>query len=1753
MKKTSRRIIAIFLAVMLCFTYVPPKAGRVEAAYSYNVEAAMAYAAAHWSDNDGSQCAEFVSRCVRAGGLNIPIKYFAIDCGNAVVSHTGINYQTLKLDGNGYATRALDGNILQRGDVVMQWCPNCIDSAGNQGRAPHIVICAGYDSAGYAVYYGHNNALNGRLRLNDNPLHRYSRCRVEGKVIHISNQGNTVAPKPFCGTPSISVSDIRGGKFLQIKGGQSDMVNYSIYKDGVAYRTNKAGGAYDEELFTPGKYTVSAYATRSGYNNSGTKKVIFTVSRAATPGVSMSMTDNNVILDIKSATDGATIYYTTNGSEPNIASNKYSGALSFDSNRTVKAIAAKNGFVNSEVMTYDVKVQEPDAPTGFSIVDDGNLDSDNKIAVGKQVGVKWDKMPMTSEYVVSLYKDGEKIKSSSTTGTTMSFTLDTVGKYEIHLYASNFVGNSEEAYPPVSVEAMAPSSVRFEDDDGKLIKEQEVAYGESAELPGDPERRGYTFVSWDNISAAEKVTKDVIIKATYKINTYSIKFYDASGKQVGSTQKVQFGDSAKSPESELTDIPTGYVFAGWKVLESANDSTNDYKEVDSDMKLQAVYYWGNDELPVVTEIQSATRNSSTGNYNVKVKLTNFPKQATTAILRVSLLTKDGKMVKTGKSEIEIPADQNIEENITLKYSGAASKASVVLLGLNGNDMTGSAYSKEVTKEVTEQSDTVWSDWSEWETTPVDETDDIEIEKRTEYRYKDKEVTTSTAASLDGWTKYDSKTTYGNWGSWSGYSPTVQTKSDVKDVETHVYWRYFYYQCPVCGRQEPLAGWSDCGKYQLTSANIHYDWLPDAYQFVGPKSFSYTSKVKYTDTYVGDGKTRCFAAGNLYSMDPGTKDVNTGEVIIKTYYRYRTRTKTVTNYFYKWNDWSDWSDTEATASDNKEVETRTVYRSRKKVPVYSELAGEEETGKNYEFSGNLSFVDADINGKLATIMVYKGKNTDPNEDQIQYVGQTTIGEENSYSFTVTPKSEPTDITGDFTVCLGLEGSTGLVMIGRIDAPKATYIVKYVDDDGNIISEQEVKAGDNAVVPESPSKNGYIFVGWNSNAMNIQENMTIGAVYAPLQYSVAFVDGANNVISFENYHYGDKLIPPEDPTADGRKFKGWDLILDGQDLVTGNAVVNAVYETNIYVVDFVDENDKSINKQLVEYGKSAMPPVGIEVEGKEFMGWSTSEEWWNVTKDMTVKPILALADTVDSPVAEFYQSENEVAVILDSSTLDADIYYMLTESKNAETVSVAAMSVNEDGGNNPNVEEYSYGEPVKYDGTPVILNNLEEDSYEDEDREVIVHTIKGRIKTFAVCNNMNDSDVQEMVYESQYETPLHPINEYTVTLDVNGGDALDTEVIFVTEGDIIGDIPDATREGYDFDGWYTDKEAGEKITSDYVVSESLKLYAHWKTQGVEKANVTITFDTNGGETLKNSEVKLDKGEKIGALPTLEREGFTFEGWYTDKEAGTVITEDYVVEEEVTFYAHWKEIIISEYTVESDANGGDETEEKTRNVNESLSADNASAAKPQKTNDGYYVISTLKEVDVQDGIKVYDEKTGIKIQVISTADKTVRYIAGKKDASSVAVPAMIAIAGEKYKITSIAAKAFKNNKKLTKVSTGKYVTEIGDEAFSGCKKLKKVTFGSKLTTIGNKAFYKNTSLRSIIVPAKVAKIGKSAFCGCSNLKTIVIKTTKLFDKSVGAQAFKNIHKKATVKVPKAKLGKYKRVLKKKGISGKTQKIKK
>ena len=119
---------------------------------------------------------------------------------------------------------------------------------------------------------------------------------------------------------------------------------------------------------------------------------------------------------------------------------------------------------------------------------------------------------------------------------------------------------------------------------------------------------------------------------------------------------------------------------------------------------------------------------------------------------------------------------------------------------------------------------------------------------------------------------------------------------------------------------------------------------------------------------------------------------------------------------------------------------------------------------------------------------------------------------------------------------------------------------------------------------------------------------------------------------------------------------------------------------------------------------------------------------------------------------------------------------------------------------------------------------------------------------------------------------------------------------------------------------------------------------------------------------------------------------------------------------------------------------------------------------------------------------KKMTYKVTACSDKVKTVTYIGSKKQLKSITIPATVTYQNMKFNVTEISKNAFKNQKKLTKVTIGKNVTKIGANAFYGAKNLSKITIKSKkLKKIDKNAFKKIKKSATFIVPKGKAKAYK------------------------------------------------------------------
>lgn len=186
----------------------------------------------------------------------------------------------------------------------------------------------------------------------------------------------------------------------------------------------------------------------------------------------------------------------------------------------------------------------------------------------------------------------------------------------------------------------------------------------------------------------------------------------------------------------------------------------------------------------------------------------------------------------------------------------------------------------------------------------------------------------------------------------------------------------------------------------------------------------------------------------------------------------------------------------------------------------------------------------------------------------------------------------------------------------------------------------------------------------------------------------------------------------------------------------------------------------------------------------------------------------------------------------------------------------------------------------------------------------------------CNN----DLSDKL-NSKYETETPPEVTYVVKFNATGGTCIMSEVT-VNQNSSIGNLPTPVKDGYEFLGWYDAKENGNEITNASIISNNITIYAHWQEITSENpASYTITFNATGG-ICDTETITVKENQPINDLPIPKKEGFLFNGWFTEESKGDMITEDTVITNNVTYYAHWIAVTPpskTTHTITFEPNGG------------------------------------------------------------------------------------------------------------------------------------------------------------------------------------------------------------------------------------------
>lgn len=165
-------------------------------------------------------------------------------------------------------------------------------------------------------------------------------------------------------------------------------------------------------------------------------------------------------------------------------------------------------------------------------------------------------------------------------------------------------------------------------------------------------------------------------------------------------------------------------------------------------------------------------------------------------------------------------------------------------------------------------------------------------------------------------------------------------------------------------------------------------------------------------------------------------------------------------------------------------------------------------------------------------------------------------------------------------------------------------------------------------------------------------------------------------------------------------------------------------------------------------------------------------------------------------------------------------------------------------------------------------------------------------------------------------------YTVTFDV-GGHGTAPMPQTVLSGYTATEPAAPTATGWIFGGWYKEKECINSFNFSTPITGDITLYAKWTEEGgtVTPDTYTVTFDANGHGTAPAAQ-SVESGKTATKPADLTASGWTFGGWYKEKECTNAFDFTTPITADITLYAKWTQEGTTPtptyYTVTFDANG-------------------------------------------------------------------------------------------------------------------------------------------------------------------------------------------------------------------------------------------
>ena len=748
-------------------------------------------------------------------------------------------------------------------------------------------------------------------------------------------------------------------------------------------------------------------------------------------------------------------------------------------------------------------------------------------------------------------------------------------------------------------------TITFDTDDGTTVTPINQDYGSTVTAPENPTKTGYTFVGWDKEIPTTMPASDIVIKAQWKINQYTISYF--VDKQPYKSEKKDYG-SEIIPEAAPSK--TGYTFSGW--VESIPE------------RMPALDLTINGSF-------SINRYTITFDTDGGTAISPITQDYNTVISKPADPTKDGSVFAGWDKDIpsNMPAENmtikalwNKLYTITFDTDGGSEIKSIT--AVSGTEITKpsdptkkghsfAGWKPSIPATMPEQDLVCKAEWNvnKYKVTFKLPNGTIISEKELDYGSVI-EAPIITEPSFKGWTPvpdstvpdhdvvyeatFDKNTiTFDTDGGepvpeaiFETYDTditdrTKNIKDPTKEGYTFIKWD------PAIPSKMPAENLTIKALWQINQYTITFD--TDGGTPVNPITQDYQSTI---------------AAPTILPIKVGYTFMGWNPALPEKMPLNGFSTKAL----WQINQYTLTFDTDGGTAIDPITQNYNTAITKPSDP----------TRTGYDFNGWSQEIPSTMPAENMTIKA---------QWQIK---QYTITFDTDGGTVIDP------ITQDYQTAIiapDAPTKTGYIFIGWDNIPSTMpannvtvkalwqinqYTITFDTDGGTPINPITQDYGTTVTVFDNPTKTGYSFIGWDKEIPSIMpaENVSIKALWQIKQYTITFDTDGGTAIDPITQDYQTAIIAPDAPTKTGYTFIGWDKEIPSN-MPAENMTIKAQWQINQHTITFDTDGGTTIEPITQNYGTKIQQVNAPTKDGYDFAGWDPKLPETMPDEDLNLKAI------------------------------------------------------------------------------------------------------------------------------------------------------------------------------------------------------------------------------------------------------------------------------------------------------------------------------------------------------------------------------------------------------------------------------------------------------------------------------------------------------------------------------------------------------